>query len=1040
MHPGRGPTAAAGLALVIGSMTAVAWQAQAPPGGRGSLTVANASIVGSVRNETGQPLAGLTVRAIQRFSPPATGESRYVVAGTGRTSASGEYRLLGLGADNYLVDVPLSQITMPVAVAERYASGGTAPGANAIFLRIADSFGPPPATAGARIGAFRIQTMGAFSEAPRPRPPLENAVFVYPSRFYPSAPTIGEGRVVSLRAGEQFQADLVLPSVRGRQVSGRLLGPVDEVAHLGVRLVPQEDDAHLFRDLDFQQAATVTNEQGAFTFIGVPPGRYVLKVLFVPSVVPGAPGSAARVGARGGGSPTPAVVDHIRWAERMLTVAEADLERVEVPLRPALRVSGRVVFDSAVPPETVSQMTVSLVKERPDPIPPPAPQPVSSDGTFTVRVYGPGSYSPVVSGLPRWQVQSILVGGVPITGNQLRIPPAGLEGLTFSMTTSPGPGAPALRPSAAPGSALPPPPGPDNGFIAGRVIDGDTEQPIRGATVGFVLGEQMRRVTTDETGSFSFGEATAGSYFISANAAGYAPSAFGKMRPDGEGSNLGLAARERVTTMVIRMWRFGSIAGRVTDASLRPVPNVGVVALFVGRRGSTRMVAARSFGRTDPSGAYQLSNVFPGDHVVCASFTSTTIPESVLDAARRPGPAGADVATRLSASRGPRLSADGVRLGDLRFLMSGYPLLTALPSPILPDAPISSYRFACHGLSSALSDAPIVRVQSGEERPGVDLRLTSGSTTTVSGVVRGPDGPAVFLGLRLLPLRPGVMMMNEHFPTAAAASDATGVFTFLGVPPGQYMLRSYTAPPLSAQPALDRSYPGVLLWTEQAVTVPAEGLKGLDVTIRPTARIEGTVRFDGTGTPPAASAVQVRLTTDALLDPPLPAPVMVRADGTFTLQGYAPGTYTLYATAGLWGASVAIDGKPVPSHRVTVGTTDLKNVDLTLTDRYTDVSGRVTAPGRSPIAVTVFVFPADYRRWLAEGASPAEMRSFRPSSAWSYRATWLPPGDYLVVAYPEADGSALSAEFVERLATLATPVSLVVGEKKTLDLTTASIR
>jgi hypothetical protein len=299
-----------------------------------------------------------------------------------------------------------------------------------------------------------------------------------------------------------------------------------------------------------------------------------------------------------------------------------------------------------------------------------------------------------------------------------------------------------------------------------------------------------------------------------------------------------------------------------------------------------------------------------------------------------------------------------------------------------------------------------------------------------------------FLGLRLLPLRgPNVVMLNEHFPTATAVSDATGTFTFLGVPPGQYVLRAYTAPPLSSQPALDASYRGVTLWTEQAVTVPSDGLRGLEVTLRPTARIEGRVVFDGTLSPPAASDVQVRLTTEALLDPPLPGPVRARSDGRFALQGYAPGTYTFYGSAGLWGVgSFLITGKLTPGRRVTVGTTDLNEVHLTLTDRYTDVSGRVTAPGHGPIGVTVFVFPADYRRWLAEGASAAEMRSFRPSSGWTYRATWLPPGDYLILAYPEADGSALTVEFVERMAKLAVPVSLGLGERKTLDLTLASIR
>ena len=126
-------------------------------------------------------------------------------------------------------------------------------------------------------------------------------------------------------------------------------GPAAEVAHLGVRLLPVLDDQDLFRDGDFERAATATDDRGAFTFLGVPPGRYTLKVLYVPSNLPGAtppPGGlvtmAPRVGVRGGGAPTAEVMALVRWAETIVNVSDADVPDLAVELRPALRVAGKL--------------------------------------------------------------------------------------------------------------------------------------------------------------------------------------------------------------------------------------------------------------------------------------------------------------------------------------------------------------------------------------------------------------------------------------------------------------------------------------------------------------------------------------------------------------------------------------------------------------------------------------------------------------------------------------------------------------------------
>ena len=182
----------------------------------------------------------------------------------------------------------------------------------------------------------------------------------------------------------------------------------------------------------------------------------------------------------------------------------------------------------------------------------------------------------------------------------------------------------ALAPAPSRGSGLvlnsapPPASSPDNGFIAGRVVEGDTGIPVPGATI--VLQQTgtpvtARRVaTTEADGSFTFGEAVAGSYTVAATAPGYAPSGFGKLRETGATRTLEkLAARERVGGMLIRMWKPGSISGHVTDDRGSPVTGLMVVAVQVTDAGTERMYAVRTPARTDAKGLYKFADFLQAD-------------------------------------------------------------------------------------------------------------------------------------------------------------------------------------------------------------------------------------------------------------------------------------------------------------------------------------------------------------------------------------------------------------------------------------------
>lgn len=1039
-----------------------------PASGRGASADAGAaSLSGSVVSESGQPLANLAVRVLARTMSPLDPGTRYIVHATARTDARGEYRFTALPPGDYIVDLPLTQVTLP-ASATSPASRGRGAGSDARAARLGDSFGPLPYLAGATIGSFRFQTMTPFGAAPHPRPPVAGNVSVYPATFLASADSgafnIARARVVTLRAGDASRGDIRLTAVVGRRVSGRLTGPADEVAHLGVRLLPVLADQELFRDGDFELATTATDDRGAFTFLGVPPGRYTLKVLYVPSNLPGStapPGglvtTAPRVGVRGGGAPTAEVMALVRWAETIVNVGDADVPEIAVELRPALRVAGKIEVEGDPARADFAGMTIAMYSNRPVTIAPPYPVAVSADGTFTAHLYGPGKYRAQVSGAAGLTTTGF-VSGTSDPVRWLDVAQEGIADARVAVAPAPARGA---APTLSLTSAPPQPPSPDNGFIAGRVVEGDTGIPVAGATI--VLQQvgtpvNARRVaTTDAAGSFTFGEAVAGSYTVTATAPGYAPSGFGKLRDQGLTRNLGLAARERVGNMLIRIWKPGSIAGRVTDERGNPVTRLMVVAIQVTESGTERTYTVRTPARTDTTGRYNFSNLPSGRYIVCASFTPTTIPDAVQEKLRQETATGRGVGpfqAFLGESRAPAPATTSVLVGTSRFFMGSPDSTPApMPAPVSADGVISSYRRTCHPGTAALPESTVLSLHAGEGLFSIDLRLSASPTTRITGAVRGPAGPLPHMGLHLIHEGDdaAVIVGSERLDAAAGVTDAAGNFTLLGVTPGRYRLRAWTVHVDGRTPSLllPVSRPGVApqgvtLWADVPVAVPATGTLDLPLTPAPTARVSGRIVFDGTGTPPSAAQFTLALQSPPLrFDPPAPSSRPASADGPFLLHGYPPGRYGLpNVTVSGWRiTSATLEGKPVPGHAIQLGTRDIGNLVLTATDRFTTLTGTVTPePGLGPIGANVYIFPADYRSWIADGMTATRMRFFRPTGAWRYTATWLPPGDYLAVVFREVDADDMTPSFVERLAPLATKVTLKEGQVVTLDLGVSSMR
>jgi hypothetical protein len=132
--------------------------------------------------------------------------------------------------------------------------------------------------------------------------------------------------------------------------------------------------------------------------------------------------------------------------------------------------------------------------------------------------------------------------------------------------------------------------------------------------------------------------------------------------------------------------------------------------------------------------------------------------------------------------------------------------------------------------------------------------------------------------------------------------------------------------------------------------------------------------------------------------------------------------------------SATLDGHDLVDTPFTV-TSDVANVTITFTDRWSGLRGRAQADRASSDDTLVIVFPTDTDTWSSSGRMPRRLRSARVSPASGEYAFTLPPGDYYVVAVPEEQAAEWQdAEFLAAASRFAVRVRIADGERLVQDL------
>ncbi len=237
-----------------------------------------------------------------------------------------------------------------------------------------------------------------------------------------------------------------------------------------------------------------------------------------------------------------------------------------------------------------------------------------------------------------------------------------------------------------------------------------------------------------------------------------------------------------------------------------------------------------------------------------------------------------------------------------------------------------------------------VTVLDGQRVSGIRIRMLRGGVIT--GVVRGASGrPAPYQQVQAIMVRSGAgekRAINLEGSLGMVSTDDRGVYRIFGLAPGDYLvsvpssglftqdMRQMTAaelqwadkvaaaagPALSPSPAVGPApaggstvayspvyYPGTTVAADAAVITlgPNEERAGVDFGLQlvPTAQVKGRV-VDLDGRPQGGLSVSLKPTRPDGLD--LFASLLndtsrTNPDGTFTLQGVKPGSYTLSARA-----------------------------------------------------------------------------------------------------------------------------------------------
>jgi hypothetical protein len=328
-----------------------------------------------------------------------------------------------------------------------------------------------------------------------------------------------------------------------------------------------------------------------------------------------------------------------------------------------------------------------------------------------------------------------------------------------------------------------------------------------------------------------------------------------------------------------------------------------------------------------------------------------------------------------------------------------------------------------------MAEAQRLTVGIGQTISDMNMALMPARTARITGTAVDSQGRPMLGMVMAAPVNDSMMMMFG--PPGQIKPD--GSFVISGLAPGSYRLQTMGGG-------------GDTESASAEVSISGDDVNGIRLVGAKPSTATGRVIVD-----PAAvqslrvSALRVMaqpvVFDGPMMGPPAP-PAVVNDDLTFELKS-RPGKMRIGFAGQLPGwtiRAVRYRGIDVTDSGIEFrGNEDISEIEVEITNRVTDLSGLVTtARGEAVKEYSVIVFPQDRDKWTP---GSRYMRTGRPDQGGRFKLTGLPPGQYHILALDDVDTNEWNdPEFLDRVRSKATPVSINEGETKSVDLkiTTAS--
>jgi hypothetical protein len=521
--------------------------------------------------------------------------------------------------------------------------------------------------------------------------------------------------------------------------------------------------------------------------------------------------------------------------------------------------------------------------------------------------------------------------------------------------------------------------GPATFSISGTVVSATTGTPLDRAEVSLSTpgprGSQVAESITTENGSFRFDRLQAGKYRLSASRRGYITAGY----QDHDGFFTGIVTGRNLSTDGLRLELLPTaiIGGVVTDDSGEPVGGAQVHLFRLDQYTGEGKIVGAGQDTTDDTGTYEFARLKAGTYYVGVSASPWYAfhPGRKTDASGNPLPddqqphSPLDVAYGMTfyenATDSASASAISLNAGDrteINLSMHAVPAIhiqvtlraaeqgagRGIIMPMLSQDVFGEQQMQPGGVTwmttrdnnQTLGEfggiAPGHYVLRQFQQPGggegprtaaVDL-TTNQTVDFTAASVSGVDvsGKVVMASGAKLPNRTRISLVPAEGGSSreSALIDADGAFALHSVPPGRYDVQLGAS---GAQLAVAQMAANGADFEGSHITVAAEPVLLAATLASGSTTITGYARRDGK---PLGGAMILLVPRDPNASRQLIRRDQSNSDGSFTLNGVIPGSYTLVAIVDGWTLDWASPEVIAPylSRGVRVRVTGQKSLDL----------------------------------------------------------------------------------------------------------------